>query len=84
MYELIFTDKAKKQFLKLEKQTQERIGSVLERIKLRPEHFVEKLIGELGYRLRVGDYRIILDIDKNRLIILILKVGHRKNVYDNL
>ncbi|MEK6951870.1 MAG: type II toxin-antitoxin system RelE/ParE family toxin [Nanoarchaeota archaeon] len=82
MYELIFTDKAKKQFLKLEKQTQERIGSVLERIKLRPEHFVEKLVGEQGYKLRVGDYRIILDIDKNRLIILILKVGHRKNVYD--
>ena len=81
MYEIIFTDKAKKQFLKLEKNNQERIGSVLERIKIRPEHFVERLVGEFGYKLRIGDYRLILDIDKNKLIILVLKVGHRKNIY---
>ncbi|MBI2452001.1 type II toxin-antitoxin system RelE/ParE family toxin [Candidatus Pacearchaeota archaeon] len=83
MYEIIFTDKAKRQFLKLEKKYQERIGAVLERIKIRPEHFVEKIVGDLGYKLRVGDYRLILDIDKNKLLILILKVGHRKNIYKN-
>ena len=83
MYEIIFTDKSKKQFLKLDHNIQERIGSVLERIKIRPEHFVERLVGEPGYKLRVGDYRLILDIDKNQLIILILKIGHRKNIYNN-
>ena len=81
MYEIKFTNTAKKQFLKLENNIQERIGSVLERIKIRPEHFVEKLIGESGYKLRVGDYRIFLDINNNQLIILILKVGHRRNIY---
>jgi mRNA-degrading endonuclease RelE of RelBE toxin-antitoxin system len=30
----------------------------------------------------VGDYRIIMDIDKNNLIILVIKVGHRKNIYN--
>ena len=84
MYEIIFTDKAKKQFLRLEKGTQERIGSVLERIKIRPEHFVEKLVGETSFKLRVGDYRLILDIDNNKLIILVLMVGHRRNVYNRL
>ncbi|MBS3091868.1 type II toxin-antitoxin system RelE/ParE family toxin [Candidatus Pacearchaeota archaeon] len=82
MYEIKFTDKAKIQFLKLENEIQERMGSVLERIKIRPDHFVEKLVGEPGYKLRVGDYRVILDIDNNQLIILILKVGHRKNIYN--
>jgi mRNA interferase RelE/StbE len=81
MYEIIFSNKAKQQFKKLEKQVQERIGAVLERIKIRPQDFVEKLVGESGHKLRVGDYRIFLDIDNNKLIILILKLGHRKNIY---
>ncbi len=81
MYEVIFTDKAKRQFLKLEKHIQERIGAVIERIKIRPEHFVEKIIGEPEYKLRVGDYRLILDIDKNNLVILVLKIGHRRSIY---
>ncbi len=83
MYELLFTDKAKHQFLKLERDIQERIGSVLERIKIRPADFVEKLVGEPGYKLRVGDYRLYLDINHNALVILVLKVGHRKNFYKN-
>jgi len=83
MYSIEFTDKAKRQFLKLEKDIQERIGTVLERIKIRPEDFVEKLVGEPGFKLRIGDYRAYLDIDNNKLIILVLKVGHRKNFYKN-
>ena len=81
MYEISFSDKAKKQFIKLEKNIQERIGSVLERIRVRPQDFVEKLVGEQGFKLRVGDYRVFLDIDNNNLIIFILELGHRKNVY---
>jgi mRNA interferase RelE/StbE len=82
LYEIIFSLKAKKQFLKLEKTLQERIIYALERIRIRPESFITKLVGDLGYKLRVGDYRIIMDIDKNNLIILVIKVGHRKNIYN--
>lgn len=82
MYEIIFSLKAKKQFFKLEKIVQERIISALERIRIRPEAFIIKLVGDPGYKLRVGDYRIIMDIDKNNLLILIIKIGHRKNIYD--
>ena len=81
MYEIVFIDKAKQQFKKLDKQIQERIWAVFERIKVNPNNFVEKLIGDKGYKLRLGDYRVFLDIDHNKLIILILKFGHRKNVY---
>ena len=81
VYEVIFSEKAEDQLKKLEKNIQERIISVLERIKVRPELYAVKLIGDRGYKLRVGDYRLILDIDKNKLMILVIKLGHRRNIY---
>ena len=76
MYEILFSGSALKQLKKLEKNVQERIVSALDRAWVRPESFVKKLVGDPGYRLRVGNYRVIVDIDKNKLIILALKVGH--------
>ncbi len=81
MYEIFFSEIAKKQFLKLEKEIQKRILTSLDRIKIRPEAYVTKLIGDASYRLRVGDYRVLMDIDHGKLIILIIKVGHRRNIY---
>ena len=81
MYEIIFSNKAKKQLFKLEKNIQERIVTILERIRIRPESYITKLVGDPGYKLRVGDYRIIMDIDNNNLLILVIKVGHRKEIY---
>ena len=80
-YEIIFSDKSLKQLKKLEKDDQERIIKSLERIRIRPEAHVTKLIGDPGYRLRVENYRVIMDIDKGRLLILILKIGHRKKIF---
>ena len=81
VYEIIFSQKAKKQLFKLEKVIQERIISALERVRIRPETYVTKLVGDPGYKLRVGDYRVIMDIDKDNLLILVIKVGHRRNIY---
>ncbi len=81
-YEIIFSDKALRQLKKLEKIVQGRIIAVLERIRIRPEAYVIKLVGDPGYKLRVGDYRVIMDIDNKKLTIMVLKVGHRKNIYD--
>jgi len=81
LYEIIFSQKAKKQLSGLEKNIQERIITVLERIRIRPEAYITKLVGDPGYKLRVGDYRVIMDIDNNNLLILVIKVGHRKNIY---
>ena len=83
-YEIIFTDTSRKQFRKLEKDVQERIIKALERIRIRPEAHVRKLIGDPAYRLRVGEYRVIVEIEKDKLIILVIKIGHRKNIYKNL
>ncbi|MBL7160718.1 MAG: type II toxin-antitoxin system RelE/ParE family toxin [Candidatus Aenigmarchaeota archaeon] len=81
MYSIIFSLSAKKQLQSLDKHIQKRIISVLERIRFRPERFVRKLVGDPAYRLRVGDYRVIMDIEKDRLLIIVLKVGHRKRIY---
>jgi mRNA interferase RelE/StbE len=80
-YEIIFTDTSKRQFNKLQKDVQERIIAALERIRIRPEAHVKKLVGDPGYRLRVGNYRVILDIYKDKLIILVIKIGHRRKIY---
>ncbi len=63
------------------KNIQERIVAVLERTRTRPDAHIIKLVGDPGYKLRVGDCRIIVDIDVKNLRILVLKVGHRKSVY---
>jgi mRNA interferase RelE/StbE len=81
MYEIIFSDKAERQFLKLGKKIQKRIAAVLERVRIRPEARITRLVDDPGYKLRVGDYRVIMEIDKGKLIILVLKVGHRKKIY---
>lgn len=42
----------------------------------------KKLKGRSGYRIRVGDYRVIYEIIDNELIIDVITVGHRKDIYD--
>ena len=81
VYDLLFSETFKKQFSKLEKMLQQRIISGLERIRIRPEYFVKRLVGSPYYRLRVGDYRIIIDIQKDKLILFVIELGHRKNIY---
>ena len=82
MYEIIFSDKAKKQLEKLDRKIQARIIKVLERIRMRPEAYVTKLVGDAGYKFRVGDYRVICDIRDRQLILLVVTIGHRRDVYD--
>ena len=80
-YEILFSERAKEQLKKLEKQVQQRIIAALERIRIRPEVFVTKLVGDPAFRLRMGDYRVIMDMDKGKLLILVITVGHRKSIY---
>ena len=83
-YRVMFSDSARRQIMKMERNVQTRLIAALERIRIRPEAYVTKLIGDPGYKLRVGEYRILLDIDTGESQILVLKVGHRKNIYRNL
>ena len=81
MYSLIYTKEAFKQLKKFDKDTKTRILSTLERIRIRPYPHIKKLVGCPYFRLRVGAYRIIIDIKENKLIIYVIEIGHRRNIY---
>lgn len=83
MYEIIFYDTAKKQLNKLPADIQIRIMNSLERIKIRPFIFIKRKQGTPYFILRIGNYRTILDIKNNQLIIFVIEVGPRKNIYKN-
>ena len=82
MYNLLFSDLAKKQFSKLPKEIQERIISSLKRIRIRPEAYLTKLVDDPGFKFRVGDYRIIMEIEREKMTLFVIKLGHRKNIYE--
>ena len=81
MYSILFHKNVEKQFKRLDIILQKRIQNNLKRIRIRPQHFVKKLVGNPFYALRVGEHRIILDIVNRKLIIYVLEIGHRKNIY---
>ena len=81
MYEVIILPKAEKQLEKLDWLTQQRILNVLSRLKIRPFAHVKKLVASPHYRARAGKYRIILNIIKNKLLILVLEIGPRPRIY---
>ena len=84
MYELVFDSKAIEFLEKAEKQLAERIWGKLQSVKENPKHFFERLEGRDDYKLRVGDYRVIADIDESSKKIRISLIGHRKNVYNKI
>ena len=43
---------------------------------------VKKLVGQPGYRLRVGDWRVVYDVDSGRLVVRVLRIGTRGGVYE--
>ena len=82
MFQLNFDKKALEQLNRLDKIIKERIWNKLQESKENPNHFFEHLKDIEAYKLRIGNYRVIVDIDNNNKIIHILKIGHRKNVYE--
>ena len=83
MYELKWDKKALDFLSKLEKDIKERIWDKIQACKINPFHYLEHLEEIEGFKLRVGDYRVILDVDNKTNTININKIGHRKNIYEN-
>jgi len=80
-YRLIYTRKAEKDIEKLPRETKSRIGKKLKELSANPIENSEKLSdSKLGsYRFRIGNYRIIFDLLGAEIVIL--RVGHRKDIY---
>jgi mRNA interferase RelE/StbE len=80
-HRLLYTQRAIKDMKKLEAGIRNRIGKTILRYQDEPLKHAGKLIdSRLGtYRFRIGDYRVIFDIEDNDIIIL--RVGHRNEIY---
>ena len=83
MYQYEFTSKSLKELRKLDRKIQFRIIEKLDYICNSPtplfyaDHLTDSSLGE--YRIRIGDYRVVFDIENDTLIIL--KVRHRRDIY---
>ena len=85
-WKVYFTDEFKKSFLKLDKNVQKIIKHWINNRLINiddPRTFGKPLVGYLKnyWRYRIGDYRLIVRINNNELIILLIDIGHRKNIY---
>lgn len=81
MYKIVVTERAAKDIEKLEIVNKRRIGEKLKLFSSEPLKYAQKLINpKIGtYRFRIGDFRVIFDLDGD--FIVILRVGHRSRIY---
>jgi mRNA interferase RelE/StbE len=82
-YSIEFLRTAGKELAKLPVEVQQRIAARIDELKTNPYPPDVKALKNGGGRLRirVGDYRVIYRLEVDRLVIVIVKVGHRKNIY---
>jgi len=80
-YNLVYTQRAVKDIQKLDSQVKERIGKTLLKYKKNPKKYSKKMVNfsHGTYRFRIGDFRVIFDLEDDDIIIL--RVGHRKEIY---
>ena len=84
MYKLVFDEKVIKVLEKLPKQITHRILKKLLDCKEDPFRYFEKLSKRSEFKLGIGDYRAISDIQNNKLIIFVIYIGHRKKMYKEI
>jgi len=79
---IIFTKSSEKELASLEKPLQRKIFNKIKTLSEDPYPYgSQKLEGGKGYRLRVGNYRVVYEVFKDKLIIVVIKIAHRKDVY---
>ena len=85
IWHIEWDDRARKELRSLDKQSQKRILDYLrKRLSTKPLHFGKELVGDkMGLRrYRVDAYRIICQLQDQKLTVFVVSVGHRKDIYD--
>jgi mRNA interferase RelE/StbE len=82
-YSVLFSPSAERDLAALDKPVQRRVVAKIEALAENPRPAgVTKLQGEANaWRIRVGDYRVLYTIEDGRLVVLVVKIGHRREVY---
>jgi mRNA interferase RelE/StbE len=81
-YTVLIERYAQKQIMKLGKKAIPIIKAAIAGLADNPRPFgYKKLKGEEAYRIRIGDYRIIYEINDDIILVTVVSVGHRKDIY---
>lgn len=81
-YEVVLTGRATKFIERLEQRDRARVITALRLLELEPRPRQAARLTDSGdYRVRVGDYRIIYGINDRMLVVKVVRVGHRREVY---
>ena len=81
-YSIDILRSAQKQLSRIDRQTQERIIAAIRKLAEEPlPSGSKKLSGRSAWRIRVGAYRVIYEIHDDRLMVLVVMIGHRSGVY---
>jgi len=81
-YTVLIERYAQKQIMKLDKKIIPVIKTTIASLADNPRPYgYKKLRGEDAYRIRVGDYRVIYEIDNYKIIVIVVSVGHRRDIY---
>jgi len=85
-YQIDVAPSALRQLRKLDPQARRKIQAAIELLADEPRPPAAKMLVNAGgaWRVRVGDYRVVYDIEDGRLVILVLAVAHRREVYGAL
>ena len=79
---VILAKSAQKQLDKLPDEVAERVLKKLTLLESNPRSLdTKKLKGSNAYRVRVGDYRVIYEIHDGHLLVIVIEVGHRREIY---
>jgi len=86
-YKVVYTKKAIKSLKKLDKSVLKMIKAWIEKNLVdtdNPRNFGKALVANRSgqWRYRIGDYRVLAEIDDDKIVIVIVEVGHRRNIYD--
>ena len=82
-FEVVLHPKASRSLAKMQTDLRETIKKALKELEESPEEKGKRLKPSDFWRLRIGNYRAIFEIDKGSSRVIILYIGHRKNVYDD-
>jgi mRNA interferase RelE/StbE len=78
---LVYSQRAREWMHAADRTVSEQIVRKLESTRENPHHFFERMASSPDYKLRIGDYRVIADLQDGVKIIAVIRVGHRKKVY---
>ena len=82
MTDIDWDPKAREFLRKLPKDIAKRIFNKVDKeVKENVERFLERLVNIEGYKIRIGDYRLFVDYEKEKNILFIRTIRHRKNAY---